>query len=86
MLVITPQERDALQMLADGTPPEVIARRLGMTARDAEATVRALFAKQGSSTRSEALAEAVRRGLVSPAPVAPLETSAGESGAPGSRA
>ena len=62
MLQITPSERAVLQLLADGHDASRIARRLGI--REIDAYLSALFAKLGTSGRSDAVAAASRRGLV----------------------
>jgi DNA-binding CsgD family transcriptional regulator len=63
-LQITPSERDALELLANGTTTDEIARCLGVTVSEAEARLAALFAKMGTATRRDAVAAAFRRGLV----------------------
>lgn len=63
-LQITPSERDALELLANGTTTDEIARCLGVTVSDVEARLAALFAKMGTATRRDAVAAAFRRGLV----------------------
>jgi two-component system competent response regulator ComA len=67
VLTITTSERAALQLLAIGSTSGALADRLGMRARDVDAWLAALFAKMGVASRTEALADAVRRGLVTPA-------------------
>ena len=64
MLHITPWERDALELLADGTPTGVLAERFGTSERDVEARLSTLFARMGVLGPSEAVAAAFRRGLV----------------------
>jgi DNA-binding NarL/FixJ family response regulator len=68
VLHITPWERDALELLADGTPTGALAQRFGTSERDVEARLSTLFARMGVSGRSQAVADALRRGLVSDAP------------------
>jgi DNA-binding CsgD family transcriptional regulator len=63
-LQITPSERDALELLANGTTTDEIARCLGVTVFEVEARLAALFAKMGTATRRDAVAAAFRRGLV----------------------
>lgn len=46
-LQITPWERDALELLANGTATDEIARCLGMTVPDVDARLAALFEKMG---------------------------------------
>jgi DNA-binding NarL/FixJ family response regulator len=63
-LQITPWERDALKLLANGTTTDEIARCLGVTVSDVEACLAALFQKMGTATRGDAVAVAFRRGLL----------------------
>jgi DNA-binding CsgD family transcriptional regulator len=67
VLQITPTERAALQLLADGKATHEIADRLRVSESTIEAHLRRLFAKMGASTRAEAVAAAIRRGLLLPA-------------------
>jgi len=64
VLHITPDERQALQMLADGTATDAIADRLGMSEREVEVRLSALFARMGATSQDTALASAFRRGLL----------------------
>jgi LuxR family transcriptional regulator, maltose regulon positive regulatory protein len=64
-LQITPSERDALELLANGTTTDEIARCLGVTVSDVEARLVTLFQKMGTTTRRDAVAAALRRGLLS---------------------
>lgn len=64
VLMITPHELNALRMLADGTTTQTIASRLGMRVCEADAALRSLFARLGAASRREALAVAMRRGLL----------------------
>jgi DNA-binding CsgD family transcriptional regulator len=66
LLRITPWERSALQLLADGKPTSELAGRLHISERDLEAQLGTLFARMGAGSRSEAVAAAVRRGLLNP--------------------
>jgi DNA-binding CsgD family transcriptional regulator len=66
-LQITPSERDALELLAHGTPADEIARCLGVSVSEVEARLTTLFAKMGTVTPLDAVAVAFRRGLL-PAP------------------
>jgi DNA-binding CsgD family transcriptional regulator len=70
VLTITPSERTTLQLLATELTNDAVAARLGVHAREVDARLAALFAKMGVASRTEALADAVRRGLVNPASVA----------------
>ena len=64
MLYMTPDERQALQMLADGTATDAIADLLGMSERQVEVRLSALFARMGATSQDTALASAFRRGLL----------------------
>jgi DNA-binding CsgD family transcriptional regulator len=64
VLHITPVEREALQLLAVGAPTARIAHRLGICESEADTLLNALFARMGATSRSDAVAAALRRGLV----------------------
>lgn len=64
MLHITPTERNALEFLALGKPNEEIAELWQISALDVEARLKALFARMGVKSRTEAVAAACRRGLI----------------------
>jgi DNA-binding NarL/FixJ family response regulator len=64
VLQMTPVERVALQLLADGRAPIEIANRLRVRECDVEARLRALFARLGVSNGTDAIAAAHKRGLV----------------------
>ena len=64
MLHITPWERDALELLADGTPTGVLAERFGTSKGEVEARLSTLFERMGVLGPAEAVAAALRRGLV----------------------
>jgi len=66
VLQITPHERVALQLLADGTGTRGIADRLGVSEPEVEAHLSGLFARMGAASRTEAVAAASRRGLLQP--------------------
>ena len=63
-LHITPSERAVLEYLASGAATHEIARRLGMNEPDIETWLQTLFARMGVRTRAEAVAAAMRRGLL----------------------
>src|SRR5262245_32438651 len=65
-LHITPAERAALQLLADGRAGHEIAGQLGASESDLEPRLAALFARMGVTGLRDAIAAAVRRGLVPP--------------------
>jgi DNA-binding CsgD family transcriptional regulator len=61
---LTPRERQVLSMLADGLGNKTIAARLGISDHTVKAHVAAVFEKLGVSTRAEAAALGLRRGLI----------------------
>jgi two-component system, NarL family, nitrate/nitrite response regulator NarL len=61
---LTERERQVVQLLAEGLSNKLIADRLGISDHTAKFHVNGVMAKLGSSTRTEAVVEAVRRGLV----------------------
>jgi DNA-binding NarL/FixJ family response regulator len=63
-LHITPSERAVLEFLASGAATHEIAHRLGMNEPEIERCLRALFTRMGVRTRAEAVAAAMRRGLL----------------------
>jgi len=65
VLQITPSERTALQMIADGQPNRDIADRLCVSEHALDTVLDNLCARMGTSNRHEAVAAAVRRGIVS---------------------
>ncbi|OLC41926.1 MAG: hypothetical protein AUH43_23655 [Acidobacteria bacterium 13_1_40CM_65_14] len=64
VLQITPAERAVLQLLADGKATSEIADRLGISDRAVEALLTMLFGRMGAASRPEAIAAALRRGLL----------------------
>lgn len=62
--LLTPREREVLQLLAEGLPNKAIARRLGISEHTAKFHVGSLFGKLGASSRAEAVTLATRRGLL----------------------
>jgi DNA-binding CsgD family transcriptional regulator len=64
MLHITPAERAALQLLADGKTTGEIARRLRIAEAAVGTQLAALYARMGVVSRAEAIATASRRGLL----------------------
>jgi DNA-binding CsgD family transcriptional regulator len=64
MLHITPAERAALQLLADGKTTNEIARRLRIAEPAVGTQLAALYARMGVVTQAEAIATASRRGLL----------------------
>jgi DNA-binding NarL/FixJ family response regulator len=61
---LTERERQVVQLLAEGLSNKLIADRLAISDHTAKFHVNGVMAKLGASTRTEAVVEAVRRGLV----------------------
>jgi DNA-binding CsgD family transcriptional regulator len=65
LLQITPNERAALQSLANGDEPEDVARSLALSEPQVETQLLlTLFSRMGVRTSREAVNAAARRGLV----------------------
>lgn len=64
VLHITPSERAALQLLALGLPPRLVAGELGVCEDEVEAELAMLFVRMGVTGQRAALADARRRGLI----------------------
>ena len=65
MLEITPWERVALQLLANGETTNDIAAQFEMSDREVEVRLSTLFTRMGVRNRQEASVDAFRRGLLS---------------------
>ena len=61
---LSPRERAVLELLVDGASNKAIARALEISISTVKYHVAAVFAKLGARTRSEAVALALREGLV----------------------
>jgi DNA-binding CsgD family transcriptional regulator len=61
---LTPRELQVLRMLADGLGNKEIANRLGISDHTAKFHVTQILGKLGAGSRTEAVAIAIRRGLV----------------------
>jgi DNA-binding NarL/FixJ family response regulator len=61
---LTARELQVLQLLAEGASNKAIARRLGITPHTAKFHVAAIMGKLGASGRTDAVAKAMRLGLV----------------------
>jgi DNA-binding NarL/FixJ family response regulator len=61
---LTPREREVLALLALGLPNKQIATKLGVTPHTAKFHVAQILHKLGAESRTEAVAQAARRGLV----------------------
>jgi len=64
LLQITPGERQALQLIAQGKAVCEVGQCLGVPANELGIHLTALFAKLGAGNGAEAIAEAARRGIV----------------------
>jgi DNA-binding CsgD family transcriptional regulator len=64
VLYVTPQERTALELLANGADPGVLADRFRLNEQAVEAQLTSLFARMGVRSLAEALFVAARRGLL----------------------
>jgi DNA-binding NarL/FixJ family response regulator len=64
-LGLTTRERDVLRLLADGHSNETIGRELFISADTARTQLSAAMAKLGVSTRTQAVAKALRQELIS---------------------
>ncbi len=61
---LTERERQVVQLLAEGLSNKLVADRLGISDHTAKFHVNGVMGKLGAGTRTEAVVEAVRRGLV----------------------
>ena len=61
---LTPRELEVLQLLSQGLPNKLIAQRLRISEHTAKFHVNAILGKLGVQSRSEAIVQAVRLGLV----------------------
>jgi DNA-binding NarL/FixJ family response regulator len=64
VLRITPSERYALQLIAQGTATSQIGARLGLARADIEPFLATLFTRLGVTSRADAVGVASRRGLL----------------------
>jgi DNA-binding NarL/FixJ family response regulator len=61
---LTPRELEVLSLLAQGLGNRLIARALDISVHTAKYHVASLLAKLGARSRTEAVTQAIRRGLV----------------------
>ena len=61
---LTERERQVVQLLSEGLSNKLIADRLGISDHTAKFHVNGVMMKLGASTRTEAVVEALRRGLI----------------------
>jgi DNA-binding CsgD family transcriptional regulator len=62
--LLSPRESEVLALLAEGAPNKVIARRLDISVHTAKFHVAAILVKLGAANRTDAIAIAMRQGLV----------------------
>lgn len=62
--ILAPREKDILGSIAKGFSVADTATMLGITANTVKSYVKTIYSKLGVSTRAEATAEAIRRGLL----------------------
>jgi len=83
VLQITPSERYALQLVAQGAPTSQIGAMLGLSPGDIGPFLAALFTRLGATSRAEAMSAASRRGLLMPSLDGPgIDLVAAESDEP----
>ena len=63
--VLTPRELEVLRQVAEGLPNKSIAQRLGISEHTVKFHLNALMAKLGVQSRTEAVIQATRMGLIS---------------------
>jgi DNA-binding NarL/FixJ family response regulator len=61
---LTPRETQVLMLLADGLSNKAIAARLGVSDETVKFHLTSIFGKLGASNRTDAVRQAIRRGLV----------------------
>lgn len=61
---ITTRELDVLRMMAEGAPNKIIAWKLGISEHTVKFHVASILSKLGASSRTEAVAIGIRRGLI----------------------
>jgi DNA-binding NarL/FixJ family response regulator len=61
---LTARQREILQMLADGMQTEAVAKRLGLSTETVRTHTKRILAKLHADTRTQAVAIAIRNGLI----------------------
>ncbi|MBA2725403.1 MAG: response regulator transcription factor [Actinobacteria bacterium] len=61
---ITAREREILEMVADGAENKQVARSLGLSEETVKSYLRNLFTRWGVTSRAEAVATAIRLGII----------------------
>lgn len=62
--VLTVREREVLELLSQGLPNKLIARRLHISEHTVKFHVSSIYAKLGASSRTDAVSRGVRRGFI----------------------
>jgi DNA-binding CsgD family transcriptional regulator len=62
--ILTAREQEVLQLMANGASNKIIARRLDISVHTAKFHVASVLAKLGATGRTEAVALAMREGIV----------------------
>ena len=62
--LLTPRELEVLQLLAEGLPNKTIAHTLGISDHTVKFHVNAIMGKLGAQSRTEAVVQATRQGLI----------------------
>jgi len=62
--LLTPRELEILRALGEGLSNKAVARRLGISAHTVKFHLEAVFTKLGATSRAEAVAKGLRRGLI----------------------
>lgn len=61
---LSERELEVLELIAEGLSNKLIAHRLNISEHTVKTHVASIFSKLGSSSRTEAVSQAIRRGLV----------------------
>jgi DNA-binding NarL/FixJ family response regulator len=61
---LTPRETEVLMLVADGLSNRATAQRLGVSDETVKFHLTSIFGKLGASNRTDAVRQALRRGLV----------------------
>jgi two-component system, NarL family, nitrate/nitrite response regulator NarL len=62
--LLTPREREVLELVADGLSNKLIAEKLRISEHTAKFHLRSILDKLGADTRTDAVAKAARRGML----------------------
>jgi two-component system, NarL family, response regulator YdfI len=61
---LTPRELEVLRLVSEGLGNKIISRRLGISEHTVKFHMGAIMAKLGAASRTEAVTQAARRGLI----------------------